>query len=86
MPSQYLVTDPKSYYATVEYVARGLDPTETNLVVPDPDQSQNTICLAVFPRIKAIGIKNRCRIRDIPGNIKYIVAPPRMQMYIDCAA
>ena len=44
MPSQYLVTDPKSYYATVEYVARGLDPTETNLVVPDPDQSQNTIC------------------------------------------
>lgn len=23
---------------------------------------------------------------DIPGNIKYIVAPPRMQLYIDCAA
>lgn len=36
--------------------------------------------------MKALGVKNRCRIRDIPGNIKYIVAPPRMQLYIDCAA
>lgn len=86
MPSQYLVIDQKSYYATVECVARGLDPMKTNLVVADPDRSQNTICLAVSPSMKALGVKNRCRIRDIPGNIKYIVAPPRMQLYIDCAA
>ncbi len=86
MHSQYLVIDQKSYYATVECVARGLDPMKTNLVVADPDRSQNTICLAVSPSMKALGVKNRCRIRDIPGNIKYIVAPPRMQMYIDCAA
>ena len=41
---QYLVIDQKSYYATVECVARGLDPMKTNLVVADPDRSQNTIC------------------------------------------
>lgn len=86
MQPQYLVIDQKSYYATVECVARGLDPLKTNLVVADPDRSQNTICLAVSPSMKALGVKNRCRIRDIPGNIQYIIAPPRMQLYIDCAA
>lgn len=36
--------------------------------------------------MKALGVKNRCRVRDIPPNIPHIVAPPRMQLYIDCAA
>lgn len=85
-PSTYMVIDQKSFYASVECVARGLDPMTTKLVVADPDRSQNTICLAITPAMKALGIKNRCRIRDIPKNIKYIVAPPRMQLYIDCAA
>jgi len=86
VPPQYLVIDQRSYYASVECVARGLDPAKTNLVVADPERSVNTLCLAVSPSMKALGVKNRCRIRDIPGNIKYIVAPPRMQLYIDCAA
>ena len=83
---QYLCIDQKSFYATVECVARGLDPMKTNLVVADPTRSENTICLAVSPSMKALGVKNRCRIKDIPGNIKHIVAQPRMQLYIDCAA
>lgn len=83
---QYLCIDQRSYYASVECVARGLDPLITNLVVADPDRSRNTICLAVSPSMKALGVKNRCRIRDIPPNIPHIVAPPRMQLYIDCAA
>lgn len=83
---QYLCIDQKSFYATVECVARGLDPMTTNLVVADPDRSRNTICLAVSPSMKALGVKNRCRVRDIPTNINYIIAPPRMQLYIDCAA
>ena len=70
----------------MECVARGLDPMTTNLVVADPTRSENTICLAVSPSMKALGVKNRCRIKDIPGNIKHIVAQPRMQLYIDCAA
>lgn len=83
---QYLVIDQKSYYATVECVCRGLDPMKANLVVADPERSQNTICLAVSPNMKKLGVKNRCRIKDIPPNIKYITAPPRIQLYIDCAA
>ena len=83
---QYLCVDQKSFYATVECVARGLDPMTTNLVVADPERSENTICLAVSPSMKALGVKNRCRIKDIPRHIKHIVAQPRMQLYIDYAA
>lgn len=83
---QYLVIDQKSYYATVECVCRGLDPMRANLVVADSERSQNTICLAVSPNMKKLGVKNRCRIKDIPPNIEYITAPPRMQLYIECAA
>ena len=36
--------------------------------------------------MKALGVKNRCRMREIPPGIPHIVAPPRMQLYIDCAA
>jgi DNA polymerase V len=36
--------------------------------------------------MKKLGIKNRCRVREIPSNVKYITAPPRMQFYIDYAA
>ena len=83
---QYLCIDQKSYYSTVECVERGLDPMTTNLVVADPERSENTICLAVSPSMKALGVKNRCRIKDIPSHIKHIVAQPRMQLYIDYAA
>ena len=61
-----LCIDLKSFYASVECADRGLDPFQTNLVVADPDRSANTICLAVTPAMKALGVKNRCRVRDIP--------------------
>ena len=86
---QYLCIDQKSFYATIECVARGLDPMKADLVVADPERSENTICLAVSVHAKKRGIQNRCRIKDIPTGmnvIKCIVAPPRMQLYIDCAA
>lgn len=82
---QYLCIDLKSFYASVECVERGLDPMTTNLVVADPDRSDKTICLAVSPAMKALGVRNRCRVFEIPKNIKYIMAPPRMQKYIDYA-
>jgi len=44
VPPQYLVIDQRSYYASVECVARGLDPAKTNLVVADPERSVNTLC------------------------------------------
>lgn len=82
----YLCIDLKSFYASVECVARGLDPMTTNLVVADPERSEKTICLAITPAMKALGIKNRCRLFEIPKHVSYRIATPRMQKYIDTAA
>lgn len=82
----YLCIDLKSFYASVECVERGLDPMTTNLVVADPDRSKGTICLAITPSMKKLGIKNRCRIYEIPKSVDYIIAPPRMKKYIDYSA
>ena len=82
----YLAIDAKAFYASVECVERGLDPLTTNLVVADPERSQGTICLAVSPSLKALGIKNRCRLNEIPKDIPFIIAQPRMQKYIDYSA
>ena len=82
----YLCIDLKSFYASVECVERGLDPMTARLVVADPERSTGTICLAVSPELKRLGVRNRCRVYEIPKNIDYIMAVPRMQLYIDYAA
>lgn len=82
----YICIDLKCFYASVECRARGLDPLTANLVVADPERTEKTICLAVSPAMKALGIPGRCRVFEIPGNIQYIMAPPRMQLYIDVSA
>ena len=82
----YICIDLKSFYASVECVERNLDPLTTNLVVADPERTEKTICLAISPSMKKLGIKNRCRVFEIPPNVDYIMAPPRMQLYIDYAA
>ena len=79
MNRTYLVIYIKSFYASVECVERGLDPMTAKLVVADPERTDKTICLAVSPALKAMGVKNRCRVFEIPKNIEYIMAPPRMQ-------
>ena len=82
----FLCIDLKSFYASVECVERGLDPFTTNLVVADPDRSVSTICLAITPAMKKLGIRNRCRSHEIPDHIEYIVAKPRMQLYMEYSA
>lgn len=82
----YLCIDLKSFYASVECVERQLDPMTTNLVVADPERSEKTICLAISPSMKELGIPNRCRVFQIPKHVEYIMAPPRMKLYIDYAA
>lgn len=82
----FICIDLKFFYASVECVERGLDPFKTNLVVADPTRSQSTICLAITPAMKKLGVKNRCRIHEIPAGIEYITAMPRMQLYIDYSA
>ena len=66
----FICIDLKSFYASVECVERGLDPFKTNLVVADPTRSQSTICLAITPAMKKLGVKNRCRIHEIPAGIE----------------
>lgn len=82
----YLCIDLKSFYASVECVERGLDPLTTNLAVADPKRGEGTICLAISPSMKSLGIKNRCRVFQIPKDVDYIMAPPRMKLYIAYSA
>lgn len=82
----YFVIDMKSFFASVECSLRGLDPMTTDLVVADAERSETTICLAVTPSMKAKGVKNRCRLYEIPKNMEYIIAPPQMDMYIKFAS
>lgn len=82
----YMAIDMKCFYASVECAERRMNPFETCLVVADETRGKNALCLAISPKMKALGVKNRCRLSEIPRNIRYIVAPPRMQLYIDYAA
>ena len=84
--------DLKSYYASVECVARGLDPLKARLLVADETRSDQTICLAVSPALKAIGVPSRPRLFEAKQAIKlydaahhtktqFYIAPPRMAEY-----
>lgn len=80
---QFVCIDLKSFYASVECVDRGLDPMTCDLVVADGSRTEKTICLAVSPSLKAKGVRNRCRVFEIPKNLDYMMAPPRMARYIE---
>ena len=82
----YLCIDLKCFFASVECVERGLDPFKANLVVADPSRGNGGICLAISPAMKALGIKNRCRIFEIPEDVEYITAMPRMKKYMEKSA
>ncbi len=86
LKKSYLCIDLKSFYASVECVDRGLDPFTEKLVVADPDRGPGTICLAASPAIKKAGVPNRCRIFQIPKDIEYTMATPRMSRYMEVAA
>ena len=81
--SYYLCIDLKTFYASCECVLRGLDPFKTNLVVADPSRGKGAICLAISPKLKAMGIRNRCRLFEIPDGIEYITAMPQMKKYME---
>ena len=61
----YIAIDLKSFYASVECVARGLDPLDVNLVVADLSRTEKTICLAVSPSLKSFGIAGRARLFEV---------------------
>ena len=82
----YFVIDMKTFFASVECAERGLDPFSTNLVVADETRGKGAICLAITPKLKGLGIHNRCRLFEIPKDIEYIIAKPRMKKYIEYAS
>ena len=82
----YTCIDLKSFYASVECVERGLNPFEVNLVVADPTRGGGAITLAATPAIKKLGVPSRGRVYEIPKDIIYITAPPRMSLYMKYSA
>ena len=96
MDRTYICIDLKSYYASVECVHRGLDPLKANLLVADESRSDQTICLAVSPSLKAKGVPGRPRLFEAKQKIREyeaktrtkvdcIIAVPRMAEYVPCA-
>ena len=61
----YIAIDLKSFYASAECAALGLDPLSTHLVVADESRTDKTICLAVSPSLKAYGIAGRARLFEV---------------------
>jgi len=86
MGNVYMCIDLKSFYASVECVARGYDPFKVSLVVADSTRGDGAITLAISPALKELGVKNQCRIYEIPKQIQYEIAMPRMRKYIEVSA
>ncbi len=83
MGKSYIAIDLKSFYASVECVERGLDPLTARLVVADESRTDKTICLAVSPALKALGIPGRARLYEVKQKARdFLIAPPRMAFYI----
>lgn len=80
----YFMIDNKSFYASVECVARGLDPLEAPLIVMS--ETKNTgkgLVLAASPTAKRkFGISNVDRAYEVPDDSELMVVPPRMNLYI----
>ena len=88
----YIAIDMKSFYASIECVARKYDPLKARLLVADESRSDQTICLAVSPALKAIGVPSRPRLfeakqaiqryeREHHTKVQYEIAVPRMAEY-----
>lgn len=83
MTKSYIAIDLKSFYASVECVERGLDPLTARLVVADESRTDKTICLAVSPALKKLGIPGRARLYEVKQKTSdFIIAMPRMAYYM----
>ena len=82
----YMCLDLKSFYASVECADLGVDPFTTPLVVADASRGLGAITLAISPALKALGVKNRCRLFEVPSTIEYMAVKPRMRRYMEVSA
>ena len=77
----YIAIDLKSFYASVECVERKLDALRTNLVVADESRTEKTICLAVSPSLKALGISGRARLFEVIQRVDEVNAMRRNALH-----
>lgn len=70
----YIAIDLKSFYASSEASERHLDPLTTNLVVADISRTEKTICLAISPSMKELGLPGRARLFEVIQKVKEINA------------
>lgn len=82
----YMCLDLKSFYASVECADLGVDPFTTPLVVADASRGLGAITLAISPALKELGVKNRCRLFEIPSTIEYMAVKPKMRRYMEVSA
>ena len=78
--------DLKSFYASVECSLLGLDPFKTPLVVADKSRGGGGVVLAISPYLKALGVRSRCRIHELPTDKDIIYCKPQMQTYLTYAS
>ena len=74
MDRVYAAIDLKSFFASVECIHRELDPMNTNLVVADPSRTDKTICLAVTPALKKLGVPGRPRLFEVVQQVAMVNA------------
>ena len=79
MQRWYVAIDLKSFYASVECVDRGKDPLATHLVVADASRTNKTICLAVTPSLKAMGVGGRPRLFEVNRAVEEIKILPKFR-------
>lgn len=82
----YMCLDLKSFYASVECADLGVDPFTTPLVVADASRGLGAITLAISPALKKLGVKNRCRLFEIPSTVEYMAVKPRMRRYMEVSS
>lgn len=68
----YIAIDLKSFYASVECQERGINPLRANLVVADESRTEKTICLAVSPALKQLGVASRPRLFEVVQKVEEI--------------
>ncbi|WP_436645328.1 Y-family DNA polymerase [Lactiplantibacillus plantarum] len=81
----FFLIDNKSFYASCEAVARGLNPLKVPLVVlSEAENTNGGLILATSPEAKQLfHLKaNVSRKRDLPNDPRLWVVPPRMNLYI----
>ncbi|USS89576.1 Y-family DNA polymerase [Fructilactobacillus cliffordii] len=80
----YFFIDNKSFYASCESVARGLNPlTAVLCVMSETANTNGGLILAASPRAKQLfGLHNINRQYELPHDEHLILVPPRMNLYI----